>query len=105
MEIPEKNEGCFQGPISIENSGNGGYQVEVCREYSFVAYSSGDGLTFNAKNRDQTDELIQVLEGVLEAIKTTKMKDEIYSKLDPFIETKIEMILKKKANEIDNEEY
>lgn len=72
----------FQEPIEVISYGEGGYHVKVRNEYSFIACSSGIGMDFKAANKEQVDELIQVLEGVLEKVRSSKIRDEIFAEIE-----------------------
>lgn len=83
-------EGGFQEPIEVISYGEDGYHVKVRNEYSFIAFSSGIGMDFKAANKDQVEELIQVLEGVLEKVRSAKIRDEIFSEIERRIKEECE---------------
>lgn len=73
-----------QEPITVTNSGAGGFDVEIrFNHYRFDVLTSRDALRFLSRNKVETEELLHVLEGVLDQLKTEVIIDKAETRINP----------------------
>jgi hypothetical protein len=73
-----------QDLINVTNSGAGGFNVEIrYNGYNFNVLATRESLTFQALDHNQTEELLYVLEGVLDELKTEIIIAEVLKRLPP----------------------
>lgn len=73
-----------QEPITVTNSSAGGFDVEIrFSHFQFDVLTSRNSLKLFSRNKIETEELLHVLEGVLDQLKTEVIIDKAQTRIHP----------------------